>query len=177
MKIKAVFLIVTLCIALLLLFSAQPFAKAAEAADDPCASLMDLKLPETKILVAETLNAPDVRSSGVVIHGVWKTPKSAHGQTTVSTNFCRVAGLIEPGINFEVWMPVEGWNGKFNGVGNGALAGGINYSAMAAPLSQGYATMSTDTGHQSESIVDGAWMQGHPLINLPYICMPYHFMR
>ena len=35
MKIKAVFLIVTVCIALLLLFSAQPFAKAAEAADDP----------------------------------------------------------------------------------------------------------------------------------------------
>ena len=116
MKIKHVFLIVTLCIALLLIFSVQPFSKAAKAADDPCASLMDLKLPETEILVAETLNIPDVRPSGVVIHGVWKSPKSAHGQTTVSTQFCRVAGLVEPGINFEVWMPVEGWNGKFNGV-------------------------------------------------------------
>jgi feruloyl esterase len=73
-----------------------------------------------------------------------------------------VAGVVEPAINFEVWMPVEKWNGKFNGVGNGALAGGINYRAMVEPLSKGYATMSTDTGHQSESIVDGAWMFGRP---------------
>lgn len=161
MKIKYGLAIATLC-AVLMLVIAQPTAAAPRAADDPCAKLMDLKLPETTITVAESLNNPEVRPSGVVVHGVWKTPKSAHGQTTVSTNFCRVAGVIDPAINFEVWMPLEGWNGKFNGVGNGALAGGINYPAMVAPLAQGYAVMSTDTGHQSESVVDGAWMQGHP---------------
>lgn len=161
MKIKYGSVIATLCVVLMLIF-VLPVVTATKAADDPCASLMDLKLPETTITVAETLNAPVVRPSGVVIHGVWKTPTSAHGQTTVSTYFCRVAGVVEPAINFEVWMPVEKWNGKFNGVGNGALAGGINYSAMVKPLSMGYATMSTDTGHQSESIVDGAWMFGHP---------------
>jgi feruloyl esterase len=162
MKTKYIYLIVTLSIALLVVLSVQPLTKAAKAADDPCASLMDLKLPETKILVAETLNTPDVRPSGVVLHGVWKSPQSAHGQTTVSTQFCRVAGLVDPNINFEVWLPVDGWNGKLNGVGNGALAGGINYPAMATPISKGYAVMSTDTGHQSETIVDGAWMQDHP---------------
>jgi feruloyl esterase len=162
MKAKNLFVLLTLCIALLLVLSAQPFSKGAQAADDPCASLMDLKLPETKILVAESLNAPVVRPSGLVIHNVWKAPKSAHGQATVPTQFCRVAGVIDPAINFEVWLPVEGWNGKFNGVGNGALAGGINYPAMVAPLAKGYAVMSTDTGHQSETIVDGAWMMGRP---------------
>jgi len=66
-------------------------------------------------------------------------------------------------MNFEVWLPpVEKWNGKFNGVGNGALAGGINYPAMVTPLSVGYAVGSTDGGHQSKAIVEGDWMQGRP---------------
>jgi feruloyl esterase len=149
------------CIVLLMV-AAAPIAVAAED-EDPCASLMDLELPETTITAAESLNAPEVRPSGVVIHRVWQTPVSAHGQTTVPVEFCRVTGLVEPGINFEVWMPVaDQWNGKLNGVGNGALAGGINYGAMVGPLAKGYATVSTDGGHQSESIVDGDWMLGNP---------------
>jgi len=34
--------------------------------------------------------------------------------------FCRVAGSVKPtsdsNIQFEVWMPIAGWNGKFQGV-------------------------------------------------------------
>src|ERR1039458_3771719 len=53
--------------------------------------------------------------------------------------FCRVTGVISPAtdsnIRFEVWMPSAGWNGKFEGVGNGGFAGVINYSDMAAAIS------------------------------------------
>ena len=50
-------------------------------------------------------------------------------------------------IKFEVWMPSAGWNGKFQGIGNGGFAGSINYQGLAGALSRGYAAASTDTGH------------------------------
>ena len=57
--------------------------------------------------------------------------------------FCRVAATAAPtpdsAIKFEVWLPVEGWNGKFVAVGNGGFGGLIFYFAMAEPLRRGYA--------------------------------------
>jgi feruloyl esterase len=78
--------------------------------------------------------------------------------------FCRVAATLTPSsdsdIKIEVWLPDAGsWNGKFEAVGNGGLAGTIAYPAMAAALASGYATTSTDTGHVGNS---GAFMLGHP---------------
>jgi feruloyl esterase len=65
--------------------------------------------------------------------------------------FCRVAVTLKPApgstINAEVWLPVSGWNGKLEVVGNGAFAGTIGYAAMANALAAGYAAASTDTGH------------------------------
>ena len=43
-------------------------------------------------------------------------------------------------------MPSSTWNGKFEQVGNGGLAGSIVYSGMAIALGQNYATASTDDG-------------------------------
>lgn len=64
--------------------------------------------------------------------------------------FCRVVGVSQPrptsNIGFEVWMPLTGWNNKFEQVGNGGLAGSIVYSGMAVALQQNYATASTDDG-------------------------------
>ena len=127
-----------------------------------CESLKSLKLPEMTITVAEAIN-PIKESSGVVVYGVWGSPTSGFGKTTIDVPFCRVAATIVPSGTFEVWMPLaDKWNGKFNAVGNGALAGGINYPDMAGPLKKGYAAASTNGGHTSPSMVDGAWMMGHP---------------
>lgn len=132
------------------------------AAATACANLKNLKLPDTTITTAEYVN-PIQESSGVIIRGVWPSPASAHGATTVDVPFCRVVGVTAPAMGFEVWMPpADKWNGKFNGVGNGALAGGFNYRSMVAPLALGYAVGSTDGGHKSPSATDGAWMVGHP---------------
>src|SRR5204863_9352318 len=68
----------------------------------------------------------------------------------------------ESDIRFEVWMPVEGWNGRFEGVGNGGLAGTISYPALGTALRDGYATGSTDTGHAAEPAGEARWAQGHP---------------
>lgn len=79
--------------------------------------------------------------------------------------FCRVAGVIKPStdsnIQFEVWMPAAGWNGKFQGIGNGGFAGSISYGGLAGAVRHGYATASTDTGHHASG-TDAGWALGHP---------------
>src|SRR5262249_53463193 len=79
------------------------------------------------------------------------------------------AGSIHPSsdsnIRFEVWMPSAGWNGKFQGVGNGGFAGSLSYSVMGYPLRRGYAVATTDTGHTGG---DAAWAMGHPEKLLDY---------
>jgi hypothetical protein len=79
--------------------------------------------------------------------------------------FCRVAGALHPtmdsDIRFEVWMPLEGWNGKFVGGGNGVWAGSVAYGDMVGPLARGYAVAASDVGHQG-SPIDANFLVGHP---------------
>jgi feruloyl esterase len=91
--------------------------------------------------------------------------------------FCRVAATIKPSsdsdIKMEVWMPVN-WNGKFQAVGNGGWTGSIAYPAMARALAKGYATASTNTGHDGErasfaighpeKVIDFAWRAVHETV-------------
>jgi len=77
--------------------------------------------------------------------------------------FCRVFLTIAPtadsDIKAEVWLPVSGWNRKFQAVGNGDAAGVISYAAMVEAIRGGYATSSTDTGHVGNTM---AFALGHP---------------
>jgi hypothetical protein len=116
-------------------------AGAAPAlAATPCEALARLKLPGTSIASAESVPTGSF------------TPPGGKPIANLPA-FCRLAGAISPvadsNIRFEVWMPSSGWNGKFEGAGNGGFAGAINYSDMASAISHGYATASTDTGHQA----------------------------
>lgn len=48
-------------------------------------------------------------------------------------------------IRSEIWLPEE-WNGIFVGLGNGGIAGGICYGALAEQVRGGYAAANTDMG-------------------------------
>lgn len=125
------------------------FSIAARAAT--CESVASLKLADTTIT---TVSVPA---------GAFTPPQ---GQAIPNLPaFCRVSGIIKPSsdsnIEFEVWLPVSGWNGKFQGIGNGGFAGSIGWGAMAAAISHGYATASTDTGHKGDA-VNAAWALDHP---------------
>src|SRR5215467_5125602 len=65
--------------------------------------------------------------------------------------FCRITASLTPtsdsDIRIEVWLPMSGWNGKLQSVGNGAWGGVISYPALGAALVAGYAAAATDTGH------------------------------
>jgi feruloyl esterase len=79
--------------------------------------------------------------------------------TVQAPAFCRVAATVGKEVRIELWMPQQ-WNHKLLGVGNGGMAGSISYTAMVKPLQQGYATSSTDTGHQGSG-TDGTWALGN----------------
>jgi len=136
-----------------------------------CESLSSLSLPSATITTAQTVEA-----------GAFTLPNGNAQQNAGYKNlpaFCRVAATLKPSsdsdIRIEVWLPMTGWNGKYQGVGNGGWAGSITYGALATGLRRGYATASTDTGHQSdvssasfalghpEKVVDYAWRSEHEM--------------
>src|SRR5258708_33915366 len=55
----------------------------------------------------------------------------------IAAPICRVVGVTTPAGRFEVWMPGEGWNGKFQMGGNGGTARGLSYRAMRLGPSPG----------------------------------------
>jgi len=117
-----------------------------------CGGLAGLKLKDTTITAQEVTAGAFAPTSG-----------SASLYKDVPA-FCRVQGTIKPSadsdIQFEVWLPVSGWNGKYQGVGNGGFAGSLGLNLLAAGVRAGYATSTTDTGHKA-GVTDGEWALGH----------------
>ena len=128
-----------------------------------CESLSSLSLPETTITMAQM-----VAAGALTLATPLPAAGARGGLAFVSAKdlpeFCRVAAITKPSkdseIKFEVWMPASNWNGRFMGLGNGAMAGSISYGSMAAALSRGYAASSTDTGHEGTG-PDGSFALGH----------------
>ncbi len=120
-----------------------------------CENLSTLVLANTTITHAETIET-----------GAFKLPSAPSAQQSAFEHlpaFCRVAAEIKPtpdsNIKIEVWMPSERWNGKFLGIGNGGWSGAIVYPGLATGLNRGYATASTNTGHDGG---DASFALGHP---------------
>ena len=70
---------------------------------------------------------------------------------------CVVKGTVAtPGneVTFQVGFPIQ-WNGKFLFQGVGGFAGSLG--SLREGLQRGYATATTDTGHQGASGTDGSW--------------------
>jgi feruloyl esterase len=132
-------------------------------AQSSCEKLAQTALPQAKITSAQTIAAgalPIPTNIPPWIEGAASLFKSLPA-------FCRVSVTSQPSadsdIKIEIWMPISGWNGKFQGQGNGGFAGYIDYPAMAHAVALGYATASTDTGHSSRgSLPDAGWALGHP---------------
>lgn len=115
---------------------------------ESCAKLADWRFRNT------TVTATEVVTTGSI------TPAGSTDAITNLPPFCRVAGAIAPttesNILFEVWLPLENWNGKFAGVGNGGWAGNISYAALAQQIRRGYVSASTNTGHVAAPGVNAA---------------------
>jgi hypothetical protein len=139
-----------------LTFGVLPIAALAfnssTAVAQTCEKLAELKLANTTITAAQPVGA-----------GAFTPAAGSAAAFKELRAFCRVTGTIKPttdsDIRFEVWMPSSGWNGKFQGIGNGGFAGSISYGGLAGAIARGYAAASTDTGH---TVPDASWALGHP---------------
>ena len=80
--------------------------------------------------------------------------------TATAPKHCRVRGLIAPKLNFELRLPAR-WNQKLHYGGGGGYNGAIP-PANDAALSQGYAQVSSDSGHQG-NVLDASFVAGDPL--------------
>ena len=136
------------------------FTMTATAADRrSCANLMKQEYPNVTIVSAVFIDDP----KGFLAPetpGMFGTPPGLR----VMMQFCRVVGFVNPvpgsRIGFEVWMPpIEEWNDRYLAVGNPAFEGAIKYQGLTRALDKGYATSSTDTGHQHPG---HEWAMGHP---------------
>jgi feruloyl esterase len=109
-----------------LLIPAMSLARSAT-----CVGLKKLEIPDTQITSAQMVPARD------------DVPE-----------YCDVFGLVKGSIGFAVKMPTSGWNQKLFFEGSGAFGGYID--ELTWPLIYGYATASTDTGHQAD-LFDASW--------------------
>lgn len=74
--------------------------------------------------------------------------------------YCKVSGLIAPALNFELRLPLD-WNRKLH-YGGGGGYNGVIPAANAAAINQGYAQVSSDSGHQG-SPLDASFALNDPL--------------
>ena len=157
------------CIFAVALSAATLFATPAAAAT-ACEELARLSFPQTKVdsaqLVAAGAFAPPAGGGGGGQQAFARLPA-----------FCRVMLRIAPtttsDIKVEVWLPASGWNGRFQAIGQGGLAGSIPYGAMAPALATGYVAAGSDMGHVGnnadfmpefpEKLVDFAYRSVHEM--------------
>jgi feruloyl esterase len=68
--------------------------------------------------------------------------------TPQSPEHCDVRGVIWPEAKFAIKLPAN-WNNRFYMVGGGGFAGQLSLGPMNVGLQKGYATATTDTGHDA----------------------------
>jgi feruloyl esterase len=113
-------------------FAAQPPLYPDIRPARPCDSLTSLALANT------TIESAAIDKS------------LAQGSTV-----CRVTAVVThppAGDKVKVWiaLPIDTWNGRFQGVGGGGMSGGSEMS-LRAPAAAGYVAAATDTGHDGGS--------------------------
>ena len=130
-------------------------------AADSCEGLASLKIKDGKIDSASIVEAGQFKppAGGFMMGG-----PGGMNPFKNTPAFCRVTATLTPttdsDIKIEVWMPKDNWNGKLVGTGNGVWAGSLSQSAMAEPVTKGYAAVATDTGHVGSGM-DAKWAIGH----------------
>lgn len=90
--------------------------------------------------VLESSLTPSSRRPGVFT-SIDRTGSGGLPPSNVDLPFCGVTDTLRPSNDSEIrieGMLLAGWNGKFQGVGNGGYAGTISTPPPAAALSEGW---------------------------------------
>ncbi len=98
--------------------------------------------------------------------------------TDAAPAYCRVTGLFNPEIAFEVSLPAK-WNGRFYMFGNGGHAGesledANRVSQRNEALRLGFAVAQTNTGHDSRKEPGGTFVLSNPQKAIDYAYRAVH---
>src|SRR4249919_1516394 len=109
---------------------------------ESCERLTSLSVANTRIGQAEWLLAGGFKGPNEVFSG-----RDMTAFYKGLPPFCRVVAEAHPSadsnIKIEVWMPVSGWSGRLQGLGNGGSAGLIDYHQMGAAMQRGAVATTT----------------------------------
>jgi len=99
--------------------------------------------------------ATDVPAGGALNYSNPEFPVNDTGLPSLCAVSINVISSNESSFNFGLFLP-ERWNNRYIASGNGGFGGGINWNDMESNVLNGFAAVSTDTGHLSGAF-DGAW--------------------
>jgi len=137
------------------------FLSGSAMAEEKCSALSGYKMPGVSLEITRAENVARAMSK----------PSPFGGYAGAIPAHCRVEGEIEKrigsdgkpyAIGFALTLP-DDWNGKFLFQGGGGLNGSIRepigaVSAGDVPaLAQGFAVVSTDSGHRSDQVFDSSF--------------------
>lgn len=147
-----------------LAFLAAFFLTYEPALAKSCEELASISLPYITITSAQIVAAGKFTPPG---------PERGASQFAELPEFCRVTAIAKPtgesNTKIDVWLPISGWNGKFQpgSLGSG-IPGGVRYGPLAALLKRGYTTGATssydsltDMTNKPERLIDWAYRGTH----------------
>jgi feruloyl esterase len=133
-----------------------------------------MRLSGLVLLVCAVVASPDLaahepsctaQSVRAVVHPPLHIEGAVHVRgSSAEPAYCRITGFIEHGtrIGIEFALP-DAWNKKILFLGRGGFAGAVERPTIPSDLPvvygaiRGYATGTTDTGHQSATVEDATW--------------------
>jgi Tannase and feruloyl esterase len=120
-----------------------------------CDTLRTIKLTNVVVRAAEIVSAGEFVAPDPSRYLPSGVTRPSTGRSRTLPAFCRVKGTIRPSndsnIEFELWLPMSAWNGRYFGVENGGAGGSIAYEGtsdtpgLVEALKDGFATSATDS--------------------------------
>jgi hypothetical protein len=117
---------------------------------------------EPHVSGARTVSVAAVQRPGGTITFPPEPPNPTPPPVTDVPAICDVTVVLtHPGLDdrvrTQVWLPLTGWNGRFQATGGGGFAAGQFERALAPTVKSGYAAASTDAGVGTNAFGPAGW--------------------
>ena len=152
-------------------------AVAAPASAQPFANVKSALVDYSKSDIAPQLACEQLAATFKAKEVIQLQARAVPADTTAPAH-CRVSGVIDPEVAFEVNLPAM-WNGRFYMIGNGGHAGEApddpgRAALRAQALQQGFVMASTNTGHYASKAPGATFVLSNPQKAIDYAYRAVH---
>lgn len=107
--------------------------------------------PASRCLKLAYADFTTIKNAPTQLTGATVTP-AVNGAPAV----CEISGFIAPQVAFQMWLPMENWNGKYMQAGCGGRCGKLLPDHCIVQFKRGYSCMANDLGHRGTTY-DNVW--------------------